>query len=40
MKAYFQTVGMVFKDEDTNLMEFCSRLSEVSQPLRAILAVC
>lgn len=40
MKAYFQTVGTVFKNEDTNLKDFCIRLSEVSQPLQAILAVC
>lgn len=37
MRAYFQAVATVFGAEDTSLKIFCSRLSEVSQPLKAIL---
>lgn len=40
LKAYFQGVGPVFAAEDTSLKHFCIRLSEVSQPLQAILAGC
>ncbi len=37
MRAYFQAVATVFFAEDTSLKDFCIRLSEVSQPLKAIL---
>ncbi len=40
LRAYFQGVGPVFAAEDTSLKLFCNRLSEVSQPLQAILAEC
>lgn len=40
LRAYFQGVVPVFAAEDASLKQFCIRLSEVSQPLQAILAEC
>lgn len=40
MRAYFQAVASVFGAEDTSLKHFCIRLSDVSQPLKAILEGC
>jgi len=37
LRAYFLAVASVFGAEDTSLKHFCIRLSEVSQPLKAIL---
>ncbi|MEK6802408.1 MAG: TIR domain-containing protein [Nitrospirota bacterium] len=37
MRAYCHAIATVFRAEDTSLKNFCSRLSEVSQPLKAIL---
>lgn len=40
MREYFRSVGQAFSAEDTSLKDFCIELSEVSQPLKAILEGC
>lgn len=37
LRDYFHSVASVFRDVDTELKEFCSRLADVGQPLRTVL---
>jgi hypothetical protein len=41
LESYFSAVRYVFRDVDSSLKEFCTRLSgEVNQPLQIILSMC
>jgi Domain of unknown function (DUF4062) len=40
VQEYFRSVSTVFRDVDTNLKEFCMRLSDVNQPLKTVLDMC
>jgi TIR domain len=39
LQEYFRAVGIVFRDVDTGLKDFCWRLSDVSKPLQIVLSM-
>ena len=40
LRMYFMSVSTVFRNVDTNLKDFCMRLSEVNQSLKTVLDMC